>query len=734
MLDCLLEIWRWCWFSNVFVSDEAPPNTKKAATAPYSLFRNSFKYAPSMHNYYMLEVKVPEGITPFKLTLCAKTSSDQTLNFVLPIKDKGCFKRICYFDETVNFFTANLEFNNRSEKDLKLSFKKISKPFAYERMERKLRKKLGKRVLLDSFTDTQKYTLYDQLFNKADQIVNYQTWINESEPLIWNKGGQNRRYEKILFSIVVPTYNAKPEWLDECFQSVVDQTYYNWELVIVDDASTSISSLDNLKKWKNSSDSRINVIYRESNGHICAATNTGLEATKGDYICFLDHDDMLAPQALNELAIAICENPRAKLIYSDEDLISESGRRIRPHFKPDWNPELLLNHNYVTHLCCYESEMIKQLDGMRNGFDGAQDYDLVLRASRIMESEHIIHVPKILYHWRMVEGSTALSSEAKSYATKAGFRALTEHVAIVNPNAQVQYAAKDNFYKVSWPLVIDQGVFPPKVSIIIPTRDGIEVLKPCIDGLLNRTSYSNFEIIILDNGSDKQETLNYLDMLSKNTLVTVIRDDGLFNYSRINNNAVRYSTGEFICLLNNDIEVIHSDWLDKMVSLAARPNTGCVGAKLLYPDGSIQHAGVILGLGGYAAHAFRGEDRDYPGRAQVSQNLSAVTAACLVVKRSIYNAVGGLDESFQVAYNDVDFCLRVKAAGYNNIYTPDAELYHHESKTRGSDSTPQNSERFESEKVLLLEKWSEVIKHDPAYNPNLTRSREDFSVGTVNAQ
>lgn len=687
-----------------------------------------------MQGYYMLEVLAEKGVPAIRLELSSQPSSSFSSTWVLPIQGEGCFKRICYFSAPVNSFSTNLEDSREGAKKYNVSFTRLSERFAFNLLDKKLINKLGKKVCLESKSNHEKYKLYDHIFSRANQVVDYQAWIASSEPFTWREPIKFEACNDILFSIIVPTYNAKSVWLNECFQSVLDQTYDNWQLIIVDDASTDSDSLDCLNYWKKNLDKRIKIIRRESNGHICAATNDGINLASGSYICFLDHDDALVPHALNELAISIDLNPGVKVLYSDEDLISESGRRMRPHFKPDWNPELLLNHNYITHLCCYDSGLIKELGGLREGLDGAQDYDLILRASRLIAAENIHHIPKVLYHWRMVEGSTAMSSGAKSYATKAGFRALTDHIAAINPDAEVKYGNSENFYKVHWPLSSSIAEELPKVSIVIPTRDGLEVLKPCIDGLLNKTSYPNFDITVLDNGSHKLETLSYLDDLSQNEMIRVIRDEGPFNYSRINNDAVRHTNGDLVCLLNNDIEVIHSDWLDQMVAQAIRPNVGCVGAKLLYPDGTIQHAGVILGLGGYAAHAFRGLDRDFPGRAQISQNVSAVTAACLVVKRSIFDAVGGLDENFQVAYNDVDFCLRVGKAGFVNIYTPDAELYHHESKTRGSDAAPQNQKRFEKEKALLLEKWSEVIANDPAYNPNLTRSREDFSVGTINAE
>ncbi len=717
LLNFCVNFLRWCFFNNKFEFSN-------------DLFVNKKQLAPAMQGYYMLELTAPAGMPTCMIRLLSGN-----LEICLPVKGKGFFKRICYFDFSVKSFECSLDIDEKYTQGIKLSFTKITNSFANKKIEKKLLIKLGRKAESEFLSKNAQYQLYDQVFTDNRAGLNYQSWIDNSESLLWSSNIDKNKDGAVKFSIVVPTYNAKPQWLDACFQSVLDQTYQNWQLVIVDDASTNTGSLACLKNWQAKANERLTVIYRENNGHICAATNTGLLQANGDFIFFLDHDDTLAPQALNELALSISDNPHAKVFYSDEDLMSEAGERITPHFKPDWNPELLLAHNYITHLCCYKADVIKQLSGMRKGLDGAQDYDLILRASTIVKTDQIIHIPKVLYHWRMVEGSTAMSAGAKSYATQAGLKALTDHMAFINSDATVEHSDRENFYKVNWPLELVNSK-QPKVSIIIPTRDGLEVLKPCIDGLLSNTDYKNLEIIIVDNGSEKAETLTYLKQLSSRDNIKVIRDDGPFNYSYINNLGVSHASGELICLLNNDIEIIHKDWLTEMATLAMRKNVGCVGAKLLYPDNTIQHAGVIMGLGGYAAHSHRGIGRNDAGyfcRAQVRQNLSAVTAACLLVKHEIYDLVGGLDEAFKVAYNDVDFCLRVQAKGYKNIYTPYAELYHHESKTRGSDNTPQNQKRFDNEKSLLLKRWSKIINHDPAYNPNLTHAREDFSIGSTRA-
>ncbi|MCL2914159.1 glycosyltransferase family 2 protein [Shewanella corallii] len=600
-------------------------------------------------------------------------------------------------------------------------------------MTQKLSHKHGRKIQLKDLGLADFIAAYNQLFeHEVCSMTQYQRWITESEPKLWSRTNPIElaaRDNSPSFSIVVPTYNAKSEWLNACIESVLAQNYSKWQLVVVDDASTCVTIKACLNEWqaKSKAEPRIQIIQRDLNGHISAATNTGLSYCTGDYICFLDHDDMLSPHALHELADIIIQSPDIKLIYSDEDLMTEAGERVTPHFKSGWNPELLLAHNYLTHLCCYRRTFVNQLGGFGVKVNGAQDYDLALRASRELDASEIRHIPKVLYHWRMVEGSTATSSDAKPYTDKAGLNALNAHLEMICPGATAEYTDRAHFYRVRWPL----PAVLPKVAVIIPTRNGLEVLKPCIVSLLS-TDYQNMEVVIVDNGSDDVDALDYLHSLKHTPGFKVIRDDGEFNYSRINNLAADNTDAELLCLLNNDTEIISADWLKEMVTQAIRPEVGCVGAKLLYPDDTIQHAGVVLGLGGYAAHSHRGIERHAPGyfcRAQLPQNLSAVTAACLVVKKSIYDEVGGLTESFEVAYNDVDFCLKVMKAGYRNLYTPYAELYHHESKTRGQDTSPEKNARFDREKARLSQYWQPWLDNDPYYNPNLTRSREDFSIG-----
>ena len=404
------------------------------------------------------------------------------------------------------------------------------------------------------------------------------------------------------------------------------------------------------------------------------------------------------------------------------------GKRYDPHFKPDWNRDLLYGLNYVSHLGVYATALVKQVGGFRVGFEGAQDYDLLLRCIEQIDDTQIVHIPKVLYSWRASPGSTAASNNSKPYATLAGVRALSEHLERVHGRPIDVVDGPFPFsYRVLWPLDTH-----PLVSIIIPTRDRLHLTQVAVDSILAKTNYTNFEIIIVDNASVEPDTLSWFAQIqSADSRVRVLRDDRPFNYSALNNTAVAQARGDVIALVNNDVEVINSGWLSEMVSLAIRPGTGCVGAKLYYPDGRIQHAGVVIGMGGVAGHAhlfFPGHHGGYFGRLLVRQAYSAVTGACLVVRRDIYDAVGGLNETdLTVAFNDVDFCLKVRAAGYTNVWTPWAELTHYKSASRGKDNTPEKAARFKEEASFMMEKWLAENTVDPCYNPNLTLGRRDFS-------
>lgn len=532
--------------------------------------------------------------------------------------------------------------------------------------------------------------------------------------------------DKPLISVVMPVFNPPEAYLREAIQSVIDQIYSNWELCIADDASTAPHVRDVLEEFAQR-DTRIKVTYRKENGHISRASNSALELATGDWVALLDHDDYLPAHALFCVVETILANPQAQLIYSDEDKIDEQGYRFDPYFKSDWDPLLICGHNMFSHLGVYRRDLVSVIGGFRTGFEGAQDYDLILRCSERVDRAAILHIPRVLYHWRAIAGSTARDPKAKDYATSAALRALTEHFARTGQAASVEENGNRSGIRVRFDLP-DPA---PAVSIIIPTRNRKDLLECCVDSILARTDYPHFEIVIVDNGSDEAETLAYLDRLSGQHGIRVLRFDGEFNFSAINNFAVGQVTSELICLLNNDTEVKSPAWLSEMAALAIQPSAGVVGAKLLYPDNTIQHAGVIMGLGRHAAHVYEGFPASAPGpagRLVLAHEVSAVTAACCVVKRSIYESLGGLDElEFKVAYNDVDFCLRVSQAGYRNFWTPEAVLYHHESRSRGSDTAPAALARFEGEQRALRYRWGQWIARDPFYNPNLSLEKADGS-------
>ena len=527
-----------------------------------------------------------------------------------------------------------------------------------------------------------------------------------------------------LISVVMPVYNPPVKLLCEAIESVLSQTYENWELCIADDCSTKGYVKSILEKYQRK-DKRIKVVFRKENGHISEASNSAIKIAEGEWVALLDHDDLLAPHALFCVVDAINKNPESKLIYSDEDKIDLEGQRLDPYFKCDWNHELFLSHNLITHLGVYKHDILNEIGAFRTDYDGAQDYDLALRFISRVEQDQIIHIPQILYHWRAIPGSTAMSADEKPYAMLAGEKALNDYLHSQKIDAVAELIGIG--YRVRYALPTPS----PCVSIIIPTRNAKLLVEQCINSIQKLTTYQNYEIILIDNGSDEQESIDYFAELSTNKCIRVIRDDRPFNYSALNNAAVKQSNGSVIVLLNNDIEVISPDWLEELVSLALQPDIGAVGAKLYYPDDTLQHGGVVLGLGGLAAHAhwkFPRSSFGYVGRAALRSNFSAVTAACLAVKKDHYESVGGLEEEgLAVAYNDVDFCLKLYKKGLRNIWTPFAELYHYESATRGYETTPEKIIRFENEKIFMLEKWKDVIGSDPAYSPNLTLDAADFS-------
>ncbi|MGM8849375.1 glycosyltransferase [Salinicola halophyticus] len=585
--------------------------------------------------------------------------------------------------------------------------------------------------------------VYDETFvlksDIANQRLEYQDWIERIENKKWpalDKVQSFIRPSNRLpnISIIVPVYNTSRKLLEACIESVLAQSYPYWDLCIADDAST-LGYIKELLLNYEMRDERVKVVFREENGHISKASNSALSVAQGEYIALLDHDDVLSPHALYFMATAICENPNAAVLYSDEDKIDGEGNRFEPHFKCDWNLDLFLSQNYISHLGVYKKSLIDDIGGFREGVEGAQDQDLLLRCLRLVSQDHIVHIPHILYHWRALEGSTALATEAKDYTATAGIKALQSYIEDQAPlQGTVSLGLAPNTYRIQWALPSDE----PFVSLLMPTRDQRAVTELAIRSILEKTVYQNYEIIVLDNGSVEPETLGFFESIQReDQRVKVVQYDQPFNYSAINNFGAKQATGEFLGLINNDVEVISPEWLTEMVSQAARPEVGCVGAKLYYSNDTIQHAGVIVGLGGVAGHSHKHFPRDAAGyfnRLKLVQTLSAVTAACLVLRREVYEEVGGLnEENLKVAFNDVDFCLRVRDAGYRNIWTPYAELYHHESVSRGHEDTPDKIARFAKEIEYMKERWGESLNSDPSYSLHLTRVREDFSIGGLNA-
>ncbi|HGG1427388.1 TPA: glycosyltransferase [Escherichia coli] len=595
--------------------------------------------------------------------------------------------------------------------------------------------KIKKSILMDNgdMSIERLQAFYNETFSVTPSSVGYEEWIETVElpSLPGNKEVSlmlaSMTHPPVI-SIVIPVYNPAEIYLRACLDSVLAQSYPHWELCIADDRSPKEHVQRVLREYE-AKDSRIKVVYRKHNGHISAASNSALEIAKGDFVALLDHDDVLPEHAMLFMAQAICEQPHTQILYSDEDKINARGERFDPHFKSDWNPDLFFSQNYVSHLGVYRRSLLQQIGGFRLGVEGSQDQDLLLRCLPHVAAEQIVHIPRVLYHWRTIEGSTALASGEKSYTTEAGIKALRDYFSKQQPEVTVEAGLVPNTYRVRYPI----SEPAPLVSLLIPTRDRRALTETAVRSIVDCSTYTHFEILILDNGSVEQETLDFFAQIQQeDSRVRVLRYDHPFNYSAINNFGVRHAKGAIIGLVNNDIEVINPDWLTEMVSHCMRPEIGCVGAKLYYSNDTIQHGGVILGIGGVAGHSHKQYPRHHPGyfsRLLLTQNLSAVTAACLLIRKNIYEEVAGLDEeNLHVAFNDVDFCLKVREAGYRNLWTPYAELYHYESISRGAEDSPEKLARFAREVNFMKSKWGKHLELDPFYSPNLTKSREDFSI------
>jgi GT2 family glycosyltransferase len=526
-----------------------------------------------------------------------------------------------------------------------------------------------------------------------------------------------------LISVVMPVFNTPERYLRKALASVVGQLYPNWELCVADDASAKPHVAAVLAEYA-AKDLRIRIVSRPTNGGISEATNSAIDRATGEYIAFLDHDDVLPAHALYMVACEIARDPDLDVIYSDEDKISRWGRRYDPHFKSDWNPDLFLGQNMISHLGVYRTLLVREVGGLRPEFDGSQDYDLALRILERIEPRCIRHIPHVLYHWRAAAGSAAKSAGEKPHALEAARRAVADHVQRRGIHADAAIAPGAPFLQIRYRLDCE-----PSVSIIIPTKDQKELLACCVSGVLERTHYRNLQLLIVDNRSEEAATHAYFDEIATDPRVRVLHYDEPFNFSLINNWAASRAAGDVLLFLNNDTEVIDADWLRHLVANACRAEVGAVGAKLIYPSGRVQHAGVILGLGGVAGHFHLGCQRHDPGyfsRAVLQQNLSAVTAACVAMRRTVFEEAGGFNGDLRVAFNDVDLCLRLRQSGYLIVWTPLAELYHHESASRGSDLLSARHNEFMQENQYMQAKWGWALHRDPYFNPNL--SRRDLSV------
>lgn len=526
-------------------------------------------------------------------------------------------------------------------------------------------------------------------------------------------------------SIIVPTYNTPVKLLHEMVDSVRNQTYPNWELCMADGSQGNKELEDTLNEYAEN-DERIVVKYLDENYGIAGNTNGALGLATGEYIGLLDHDDLLAPNALFEV-VKVLQDKSVDIVYTDEDKVTDDlAKHMDPNFKPDFSIDLFRSHNYITHFFVCKKTIVDAIGGFRSEYDGSQDYDLMFRC--IENSKVIKHIPMILYHWRVCVGSVAENPAAKMYAYEAGKKAIEDHLKRMNIPAKVEHTDLWGMYRVTYEVIHE-----PLVSIIIPNKDHIEDLDKCVMSLLNVNEYKNIEIIIVENNSTEDKTFQYYDALTeKYSNVRVLYWKGIFNYSAINNFGVKESKGEYILLLNNDTEIITKDAIKDMLGICMRSDVGVVGAKLYYEDDTIQHAGVVIGFGGYAGHVFNGlprKDYGYMVRARITCNYSAVTAACLMTSRAVFDEVGGLDEIFVVACNDVDYCLRVREAGYLVVYDAFAEWYHYESKSRGYEDTLEKQERFRNEVNKFRERWGELLKEgDPYYNKNFPVTLAPFTL------
>ena len=570
--------------------------------------------------------------------------------------------------------------------------------------------------------------VFDKMVNRKKAAVVYGKWFVKHMP---NKAELDRQRKEVFaispkFSVVVPLYKTPEKYLKRLIESMQEQTYTNWELCLSDGSGANSPLTERLAEYT-AADERICVVTNEEALKISENTNAAIKIATGDYIVFADHDDELTANALYECAKAINNNPKIQVMYSDEDKMTMDGNKFfQPHFKPDFNIDLLCTVNYICHLFVVKREVIEQVGGLRSEFDGAQDYDFILRC--IESTTSIYHIPKILYHWRSHEDSTSENPESKLYAFDAGQRAVQAHYDRIGVKAKVNKGEYLGLYRTEF--IRDHD---PLISIVIPNKDHIDDLARCIGSIEEKATYKNYEYIIVENNSTEDSTFAYYKELeASNSKVKVVYWEDVFNYSAINNFGAKHAKGEYLWLLNNDVELINEDCIEELLGYCMREDVGVVGARLYYEDDTIQHAGVVVGFGGIAGHCFVQQQRGHTGychRIICAQDYSAVTAACMMVKRSVFEAVGGFTEELAVAFNDIDFCLKVREYGKLVVYNPYVELYHYESKSRGLEDTPEKVARFNQEIETFEKRWPEILRDgDPFYNPNLTLESQDFSL------
>ena len=531
-----------------------------------------------------------------------------------------------------------------------------------------------------------------------------------------------------LISIAVPAYQTPVEFLRQMIESLIVQTYSNWELCIVN-ASPDNEEMQKVLAEYSAGDSRVRFCNLKENLGIAENTNRAFAMTKGEFVGLLDHDDLLAPNALYEIVKILQDHPQADALYTDEDKVTtELDEHFQPHLKPDFNLDLLRSNNYICHFFVVQKSIVEKAGGFRKEFDGAQDYDFIFRCTE--NAGEVLHVPEILYHWRTHKASTADNPASKMYAFEAGKRAIEAHLERTGTEGEVSHTQDLGFYRVKYPV---QG--KPLVSVIIPNKDEKETLQTCLEMLEKNTGYQNFEIIIVENNSTTDEIFRYYKELSGNRKIHLLRWGKEFNYSAINNFAVAHAKGEYLLFLNNDVKSINPDWLEEMLGVCQRPEVGGVGAKLIYPDNTIQHAGCVIGMGGIAGHMFVDMPADRTGylhKASLLQDMSAVTAACLLMKKEVFEQAGGFTEELAVAFNDVDLCLKVRKNGYLIVYDPYAKLYHMESKTRGAEDSKEKVRRFQTEIEYMRCHWIDILKNgDPCYNKNLSLTKWNYSLKPI---